>query len=193
MADTGAKDLVGSNLRQARARAQLSLSRTAELTGVSKAMLGQIERGESSPTLATLWKLCNGLRLPLSALIGLPTTRSILGPVDETIQGHFTEAPVFKTLFPFDPKTGCEVFLLELSPHWEHLTAAHSEGVIEDIFVLEGAIEILAGESWLRVESGQALRFNADKPHGYRNPLAKQSRFHNTIYYPAQLDAALGV
>lgn len=46
-----------------------SLSRLAEETGVSKAMLGQIERNESSPTVATLWKIATGLNVPFSAFI----------------------------------------------------------------------------------------------------------------------------
>jgi transcriptional regulator with XRE-family HTH domain len=184
MAETPAEDLIGPNLKKARGQSGLSLSKTAELTGVSKAMLGQIERGESSPTMATIWKLCRGLRLPLTALIGPATTTSPLGPFDEPAPDQGNAGPLYQTLFPFDPKTGCEVFLHDLSPHWEHLTDAHSEGVTEDIFVIEGAVEILVGDDWVRVESGQALRFSADRPHGYRNPLDTRSRFHNTIHYP---------
>ena len=53
-------------LRQARG---WSLSKLAEETGVSKAMLGQIERNESSPTVSTLWKIATGLNVPFSAFI----------------------------------------------------------------------------------------------------------------------------
>jgi len=182
MTETRGGDLVGANLRKARGQAGLSLSQTAELTGVSKAMLGQIERGESSPTLAVLWKLCKGLQLPLTALIGPVATPSALGPSEG--QAPVRNGPVFRTLFPFDPKTGCEVFLHDLAPHWQHLSAAHGAGVIEDVFVVEGAVEILLEGAWVRVACGQALRFNADQPHGYRNPLATPSRFHNTMHYP---------
>lgn len=46
-----------------------SLDQTATRTGVSKAMLGQIERGESTPTVATLWKIATGLGVPMTALL----------------------------------------------------------------------------------------------------------------------------
>ncbi|MBS0638148.1 MAG: helix-turn-helix transcriptional regulator, partial [Verrucomicrobia bacterium] len=46
-----------------------SLDKTASETGVSKAMLGQIEREESSPTIATLWKIANGFNIPFSTFI----------------------------------------------------------------------------------------------------------------------------
>lgn len=52
-------------LRQARG---WSLSKLAEETGVSKAMLGQIERNESSPTVSTLWKIATGLNVPFRRL-----------------------------------------------------------------------------------------------------------------------------
>lgn len=171
---------IGRNLKQARNNAGLSLSIAAELTGVSKAMLGQIERGESSPTLATLWKICTGLRLPFSSLLSAPGTLS----ESPTASHKIEEGPLFRALFPFDPKTGCEVFLHELPARWEHLSDAHDEGVIEDIYVVEGAVEILVGSDWVRAERDQAIRFNADQPHGYRNPLDTPSRVHNTIHYP---------
>jgi transcriptional regulator with XRE-family HTH domain len=53
-------------LRQARG---WSLSKLAEETGVSKAMLGQVERNESSPTVSTLWKIATGLNVPFSTFI----------------------------------------------------------------------------------------------------------------------------
>ncbi|PWE28963.1 XRE family transcriptional regulator [Pararhodobacter marinus] len=185
MSAKSSEDLVGANLRRARGAAGLSLAQVSALTGVSKAMLGQIERGESSPTLATLWKLCKGLQLPLTALIGPALAPSERGPSGDAGQNRVKDGPAFRTLFPFDPKTGCEVFLHDLAPHWQHLSPAHSEGVSEDVFVIDGAVEILVASDWLRVEAGQALRFSADQPHGYRNPLDRTSRFHNTIHYPS--------
>ncbi|MEH6823752.1 MAG: helix-turn-helix transcriptional regulator, partial [Motiliproteus sp.] len=50
-----------------------SLDRTAKETGVSKAMLGQIERGESSPTIATLWKIAGGFNTQISTFLNPPT------------------------------------------------------------------------------------------------------------------------
>ena len=54
---------LGDTLRALRKTRGWSLDQTAAATGVSKAMLGQIERGESSPTVATLWKLAGGLHV----------------------------------------------------------------------------------------------------------------------------------
>lgn len=64
--------IIGENLKKARYDRELSLDKTSNLTGVSKAMLGQIERGESNPTVATLWKITNGLEITFSSFQDLP-------------------------------------------------------------------------------------------------------------------------
>lgn len=53
---------IASTLKTLRKERGWSLDKTAQETGVSKAMLGQIERAESSPTIATLWKIASALK-----------------------------------------------------------------------------------------------------------------------------------
>ena len=57
---------IGEKLKKVRAARSLSLDEAAALTGVSKPMLGQIEREQSVPTVTTLWKIATGLKLPCS-------------------------------------------------------------------------------------------------------------------------------
>ena len=57
---------IGERLKEIRNIRQMTLDDVAKLTGVSKPMLGQIERGQSSPTINTLWKISTGLKIPLS-------------------------------------------------------------------------------------------------------------------------------
>jgi XRE family transcriptional regulator, regulator of sulfur utilization len=73
---------LSTTLKQLRQQRGWSLSRLAEATGVSKAMLGQIERNESSPTVATLWKIATGLNVPFSTFISPPqsATPSVYDP-----------------------------------------------------------------------------------------------------------------
>ena len=69
--------VVGGNLRRLRTRRGLSLERLAQISGVSRAMLGQIELGQSAPTINVLWKISSALGVPFSALI---TARGAVGP-----------------------------------------------------------------------------------------------------------------
>ncbi|MGR3805099.1 helix-turn-helix domain-containing protein [Marinibacterium profundimaris] len=170
-------------LRAVRTRAGLSLAQAAEVTGVSKAMLGQIERGESSPTLITLWKLAKGFHQPLSAFIeGLdPAAPHRLAPASRV---RFDDSISFDTLFPYDPAFGSETFLIHLRPGQTHVSHPHDDGVVEDIFVTRGAVELKLDGRWTRYDTGQAVRFRADRPHSYRNPGDGPAQFHNTIHYP---------
>src|SRR5262249_34912572 len=60
--------IVGENLRRLRTRQGHSLERLAKLSGVSRAMLSQIELGRSVPTIAVLWKITHALGVPFAAL-----------------------------------------------------------------------------------------------------------------------------
>ena len=156
-------DDITLKLRDVRAASGLSLSKVAEMTGVSKAMLGQIERGESSPTIATLWKIAKGFQLPLSALID---TMNGDPSVFQTVT--FPGSIEVKIVFPFDPALGAETFHVNLKPNQSHESPAHATGVTEEVFVLNGTLEILRGDEWVSLQAGQGLRFAADLPHGYR-------------------------
>ena len=178
------KDLIRLNLKALRQKSGLSLTKTAELTGVSKAMLDQIERGESSPTLQTIWKLAKGFHLPLTAFVEdlsiSPDEASITAYNRVEFEGEFK----FETLFPFDPKLGYETFMNDLAPHQTYLSAAHDTGVVEDIIVISGQMDVLFNGVWAHCKTGQALRFAADQAHGYRNPNSEIARFVNTMHYP---------
>lgn len=161
-------DGITLNLREIRSAAGLSLSKAAEITGVSKAMLGQIERGESSPTIATLWKIAKGFHLPLTALLG-EAARPVCAAtgVYETVQ--FPGSIGVKIVFPFDPILGAETFQVTLKPGQSHKSQPHDTGVTEEVFVLHGSMEVLKDGAWVALEAGQGLRFAADQPHGYRS------------------------
>ncbi|WP_406645888.1 XRE family transcriptional regulator [Aliisedimentitalea scapharcae] len=177
-------DEITLNLRDVRAAAGLSLSKAAEQTGVSKAMLGQIERGESSPTISTLWKIAKGFQLPLSALIGTAT------PVDGSRAGVFQTVTFpgsieVKIVFPFDPQLGAETFHVALRPGQSYESDAHATGVTEEVFVLQGAVDVLKNGEWVPLLAGQGLRFAADLPHGYRTG-ESGAAFLNMHHYSQQ-------
>ncbi|MEW5189153.1 helix-turn-helix transcriptional regulator, partial [Citrobacter freundii] len=89
---------LATTLRTLRHQREWSLSRLAEETGVSKAILGQIERNESSPTVATLWKIATGLNVPFSTFISPPESDGTL-----TFDPQ-QQAMVVTPLFPWDPQ-----------------------------------------------------------------------------------------
>lgn len=175
---------ISKQLKRIRKGKGLSLDQVASLTGVSKAMLGQIERGESSPTVSTLWKIATGLKISFSSFIedDDPAVQVVSGadilPITEG-GGAFTVYP----LFPFDQKKRFEMFTVSMIPESTHESEPHQLGVEEYIVVNKGVLTLkLAAESYV-LSSGDAIRFQADKPHVYMNKETKMVQFQCVIYY----------
>lgn len=171
-------DIIASQLKLARAEQGWSLDVTSEKTGVSKAMLGQIERGESSPTVARLWKIATGFDLPLSYFFSDITGNDIAQPMLTSEKGI-----TIATLFPFDKKTKTEIHALTLLPLHEQMSLPHNIGVIEHILVIEGEMEYFLDDKWHRLAKGEVVKFDANVKHGYRNISAEKVIFHNVISY----------
>jgi transcriptional regulator with XRE-family HTH domain len=72
MSDADSPRFVGENLRRLRTERGLSLERLARQTGVSRSMLGQIELGQSAPTIKLLWRIASGLGVDFSELLTDP-------------------------------------------------------------------------------------------------------------------------
>ena len=174
-------------LRAQRAARGWSLDRAAEETGVSKAMLGQIERGESSPTIATLWKIASGFHTSLSSFLEpLPASigeGAVFRNADVLRYQPGPDGMLVAPLFPHDPRFGFELFELTLLPGYERQSEAHEMGVTETVVVLRGAMEVLVEGEWKTLNIGDAVRFPADRPHGYRNLNSSPAVFHNLIHY----------
>ena len=64
--------IVAKNIRRLREENKLSMDELSRLSGVSKSMLAQIERGDGNPTISTLWKISNGMKVPFDALTVRP-------------------------------------------------------------------------------------------------------------------------
>jgi transcriptional regulator with XRE-family HTH domain len=182
------KDLtpvVGSNLRRLRGQRGLSLEKLAQVSGVSRAMLGQIELGQSAPTINVLWKISSALGVPFSALI---TARGTPGPhVLRAEQAkHLTShdgAFSSRALFPFDEPRRVEFYELRLAPGGEERADAHNPGTTENLVVASGSIEIEVEGRKEQLEAGDAIVFEADRPHVYRSRSTGESVLYLVMTY----------
>lgn len=172
---------IASTLKNLRKERGWSLDKAAQETGVSKAMLGQIERAESSPTISTLWKIASGFNVPFSLFIADDQPDHSTGQT-KTLHPSDNKIKVL-TLFPFDEKLNCEIFLIELLPGCEHISPPHQPNVIEHILVAEGSMEVFSNSHWKLLSKNQGLRFNACQPHGYRNFSEQSSTIYDIIHY----------
>lgn len=151
---------------------RMTLEGLAERSGVSRAMLSKVERGEKNPTLVVAAKLAEGLGVPLSRLLGVEERREVVVVARD-------RRPVMR-----DPETGFE--RQQLSPNFggrgvefvrnvvpEGSTSGefppHRRGVEEYIVVEKGRLRaVLAGEEYL-LEEGDSLYFEAEVAHRFDN------------------------
>lgn len=176
---------IGEKLKRIRMIRQMTLDEVSDLTGVSKPMLGQIERGQSVPTVTTLWKIAAGLKTPLSSFLEeLQIDYSVAGIDRKNVIFGDGKAMRAYPLFTYDPVRSVETFYIEFDEGCRHLADGHCDGVEEHVFVLKGILQLVLGEKRILVEEKQAVRFRADIPHSYHNLAVGGSAVYNTIFYP---------
>ncbi len=175
---------IGQEMRKIRSEMRISLDTAARLTGVSKAMLGQIERGESVPTISTLWKISTGYKVTFSNFITQPSSdNNVLSigdiyPIKEENGGM-----LLYNIFPFDPISGLDFLQIHMHPHCRHASFPHTNVLNEYIVVLKGQLEMTVDEKVYLLKEGDAMSFQGDLNHVYANPSNEETIFHNVIKY----------
>lgn len=163
--------VVGSNLRRLRTRRGLSLERLAQISGVSRAMLGQIELGQSAPTINVLWKIARALEVTFSALISARTQSGalVLRSNESKILTSKDRTFSSRALFPFDEPRRVEFYELRLAAGSVEDADAHPPGTSENLVCTAGTVEIDVSGDTHKLEAGDSILFEADTPHAYRN------------------------
>ena len=161
---------IAFNLKRIRKAKNMSLDVLADRTGVSKSMLGQIERGESNPTVSTIGKIVEGLKVPFEQLlyareeaIVMPTWKS--APIYKEKDGAYS----IRILLPYHSGRDFEIYQGSINPYMQLDSASHGEYTWEYLTVLRGEVEITVGEKSYIVKEDCSLYFASDRPHSYRN------------------------
>jgi transcriptional regulator with XRE-family HTH domain len=176
---------MAANLSAIRKERSLSLDDVARLSGVSKSMLRQIERGASSPTISTLWKIANGLKVSFSSLV------KESGPSVSVVDNRAGQPLLEKDggyklfpLFPFEAERKFEVYQVEITRGTRLASEGHRSGVEEYLFVNAGTLHLeVQGKSY-RVARDHSTRFDASGPHSYENRDAALVKMIMLICYP---------
>ncbi len=160
-------DRLAERLRAARKAKGLSLDAVAGISGVSRSMVSQIERGESSPTVATLWNLTQALGVDFAGLLeetpqpGIEVTRAGQAPV---MTGHGKGLRI-RILSPAESVGSHEVYDLIFQPGGQLVSAPHSAGCREHLTVIEGRLRVVSGEESIEIGPGDTARYAADRVH----------------------------
>ena len=171
---------VGPRVRALREAMGLSLRDLAERSGVSAPMLSQVERGETSPTLATAERIATGLELSLSQLLRLDEDRHLAivrrgGSRFRERRGHRVEE-----LTPPLPGQRADVSLHTLAQGAATGRTddppIHEPGSRETAVVLEGEPTLVIDGRRHVLGEGDAVTFDADLPHRFENNADRLAR-----------------
>jgi transcriptional regulator with XRE-family HTH domain len=175
---------ISINLKSIRKEKGMSMDEVAEQTGVSKSMLGQIERGEANPTIGTLGKIVSGLRVDLQDLTRTPgigvyeVKRDKLIPTKE-VPGHYA----VYTYFPYEKNRLFEIYEIEIEPGACYVSGAHGQGTFEYIVVHEGELMVEIDNTMYHVKKEDAICFGTGVKHTYWNKGAGRLKFMTVFMF----------
>jgi XRE family transcriptional regulator, regulator of sulfur utilization len=174
MAVTTASPQIGPFLQQFRKHHGMTLDALAKASGVSKSMLSQIERGQTNPTIATVWALAAALKVDVSELIGVrhgePRVRIEVASASFTPEIRTEDGLcILRILSPADRADSLEWYELNFAPGGALVSASHARGTREHLTALDGALEITAGGETQDLPPGATARYPADVDHAIRN------------------------
>ncbi|MBO4853594.1 MAG: helix-turn-helix domain-containing protein [Oscillospiraceae bacterium] len=158
---------VAENIRRVRKRQKLSIDRTAELTGVSKSMLGQIERELVNPTVAVLEKIARGLHVSVAELVEFrgEEENTLYRAVDVTAQRLQGGKVIVHPLFPFDADSRCESCEMNLFITGEYASPDQIPGSRVYVTVLSGVLDVITPDGTWHLESRDSLVFSGARPY----------------------------
>lgn len=176
---------IGTVLRGLRKERNWTLEQLAEATGVSKPMLGQIERGESNPTVVTLWKIASGLQVPFSAFLQnveqplATVVRKAEQPIVLDNDGKYMVRNVLAMAHP----QSTDLFVARLSPGCSHAAEAHGAEVYEGVSVQKGRLTLLLADEQYVLNEGDFVYFQANINHSYNNDTDSVCEFLTLLLY----------
>ncbi len=176
-------DRLATRLRGLRAERDLTLDGLAERAGVSRSMISLIERGESSPTAAVLDRLAAGLGVTLASLFA-EEPRADASPLSRRAEQATWRDPatgyVRRNLSP--PRFPSPIELVEVVlPAGARVAydaaMPRAVAISQQVWVLEGRLELTVGESTHHLDAGDCLAMRLDTPVAFHNPTGAETRY----------------
>lgn len=170
--------LIGRRVAHRRGELRLTLDEVADRSGVSRAMVSRIERGEVHASAVVLDRLCAGLDMTLSALFARETMAPLLRRTDQPVWRDPQSGYVRREVAPAG--TGSPVRLVEIEfPPESTVDFAPYErrGVDQHIWLLDGEIEITVGGTTHHLHAGDCLHMRLDAGDTFRNVSSRTARY----------------
>ena|SRR5690554_244077 len=184
--------MIGKNIQRIRTSRKLTLNVLSERSGVSKAMLSQIESDKVNPTVATVWKIAKGLNVELNDLlegIDEPTRVFSLNPAtnDGTKLEKRKDGITIKILSPLSSVEELEMYLLTFEPNTILASEPHIGGSQEYLTVVKGSLTVTVGENTASLKAGDFLMYHCDIEHTIANTSSKEAVVHMVVRFDSEV------
>ena len=172
--DSSVNGRIAQQVRLLRSERGLSLDALSNQCGVSRSMLSLIERGETSPTAVVLDKLAAGLGVPLASLFDDPA--SITEPVarfaDQVTWRDPHSGYLRRNVSPEGLQSPTRIVDVTFPPRARvtYEAGARTPAVVQQIWVLDGRMEVTYGADSYQLEAGDCLAVPLDSPNSFHNP-----------------------
>lgn len=171
--ERGLNHRIAERVRDFRALRGLTLEALAERSGVSRSMISLIERGESSPTAVLLERLATGLNVPLAALFDAPgpPPQPVSRRADQLQWRDRDSGYMRRNVSPSGLASPIQIVEVEFPPGARVAfdTGARDVRQHQQVWVLEGSIEVRVGEDCHQLHEGDCFAFALDRPTAFHN------------------------
>lgn len=186
---------IGKYIQNHRNSQGLTLNVLSERSGVSKAMLSQIEADKVNPTIATVWKIAQGLGVEIHQLIGGDTKPQRIFHLsrheNSIVLDTDDEGVHIRVLSPLNMVEDLEMYLIDFDEKASLVSDPHFPRTEEYLTVLSGSIRVKAGESTAEVKTGDFISYHCDVEHEITNTGSSKAKIHMVVRYHSQISQAI--
>jgi transcriptional regulator with XRE-family HTH domain len=177
---------IGARVKQERSARRWTLDHLAEVAGVSRRMVVNVEQGTANPSVGTLLRLSDALGIGLPTLVEPPQT----APLRVTRRGDGAtlwsgeHGGLGVLVAGTEPPDVVELWDWTLAPGDHHSSEAHTPGTKELAQVHEGIVTVRVAAESVTLETGEAIAFPGDLAHSYANDADLSARFSLAVFEP---------
>lgn len=180
--------MIGEQIRHLRQKKGLSLTRFAQLAGMSKSMISQIELGKTNPSVETVRQLAATLQVPVFTLfLEGNDSQGMLVTRDKRIRIKVPDSGAVRELLTPDLHRNMVLLVACLPPGRSSSPNFTSHVGEECVLVLRGSITIYLPDGCYNLQSGDSFYFTASQPH-YCTNLGHTEAEYLSVIVPPTLD-----
>lgn len=173
----------GAKMKQLRQLRKASFEQLATKTGFSQRYLKEIEEGIAVPAVSAVIRIAKALAIDSGSFLSAEEMEASEKRRKESFYKR-TQAYSYKTLTPDAETKHMKAFLVTIDPKQDHKMVEYKHEGEEFLYVLQGHVDVMTGESQYHLKKGETLHFDSGITHKLRNVGDVEAKLLVVIYTP---------